>query len=611
MDNYGSRFNNKANIKWESTYTIRAAYALTYRYGRPGPHAMRVNGTNVEWDMSTQAGPEQIETVSTSLFFAPHAKDITNIIQIIDDTLIVDFPPQPHDGNVGWWGVYVIILYESPDITQKICNRIYIADQSQIELQSYQMEYPVHLADTPILFAIHSSRLTGVDDDESRIVINDHVVGEINGADSVTPMQSSGVQGHFYYENGVAEGLNGDVANNKVEGQDGIAVINEYLIANSVQQNIKLFRVMPSQHGGFNPHPSFNITYTPTCLIPSAEMERTYSFCYEQSVPRGHTDVSDTTSLSAIPNYDHYAWTPGKGLSDSTIANPRCFADSSRWYRVRMWNDNDGEACAQTIPVFVTVNQVPRPGNLEIKPSICPANTGKIVFKDMAGKSPFRYLVNGVQRTSNTFEDLEPGVYDLQVKDAAGCSWDSTVVIPLNPVQTAAFKANPESGYSPLRVGLINESKLATDYTWLIDGVPFSNSTHTAYTFADTGTYEVALIAHRLDELCADTAYAYIFVAQGLKLIIPNIITPNNDGRNDALVVQTGGVATMRWEVFNRWGNLLHKGAANRPPVELTLWSPQPNEYPDGVYTLVITAEGESGEVKDFVVQVTVVNYLR
>ena len=84
------------------------------------------------------------------------------------------------------------------------------------------------------------------------------------------------------------------------------------------------------------------------------------------------------------------------------------------------------------------------------------------------------------------------------------------------------------------------------------------------------------------------------------------IKTPNNDGRNDALVVQTGGVAYMRWEVHNRWGNLLHKGEANHPPDELILWSPQPNEYPDGVYTLVITAQGESGEVKDFVVQVVV-----
>ena len=412
----------------------------------------------------------------------------------------------------------------------------------------------------------------------------------------------------LFRSNEVAHGTNGDVANNIVSGQDGIAIINEYLDVNSDFQSIRLQRVNYSPTGGWNPHPSFNITYTPTCSIPPVEIQRTYSFCYKQSIPRGHPDVSDTTSLSAIPNYDHYAWTPGNGLSDSTIANPQCFADSSRWYRVRMWNEDEGEACAQTIPVFVTVNQVPRPGTLEVKPSICPANTGKIVFKNMAGKSPFRYIVNGVQRTSNTFEDLEPGKYDLMVKDDAGCVWDTTVVIPLNPVQTAAFTANPDSGYTPMKVTFLNQSELATDYTWLLDGVPFGNLKNKVHTFEEPGTYEVALVAHRLDELCADTAFAFIYVAQGLKLFIPNIITPNNDGRNDALAVQTGGVAYMRWEVHNRWGNLLHKGEATRPPVELALWSPEANEYPDGVYTVVVTAEGESGEVKDFVVQVMVSN---
>ena len=183
----------------------------------------------------------------------------------------------------------------------------------------------------------------------------------------------------------------------------------------------------------------------------------------------------------------------------------------------------------------------------------------------------------------------------------------STVGLNLNTFQTAAFSANPDSGYSPLQVVFQNQSTNATSYVWSVDGVPFSTSAnYTGYTFADTGTYIVSLIAYRLDETCADTAFATIRVAQGLKMIVPNIITPNNDGRNDALVAQTGGVAAMRWEVRNRWGNLIHSGEALNPPKELTLWNPEENQFPDGVYTVIITARGNSGEMKDFGVQVVV-----
>src|SRR5690606_35987282 len=127
---------------------------------------------------------------------------------------------------------------------------------------------------------------------------------------------------------------------------------------------------------------------------------------------------------------------------DSTLANPVCNADSSGWYRVRMWNDDD-TVCEQTIPVFLTVGKVPRPKNLQLIPSICPANTGKIIFGAMDGKAPFQYTVNGETKNSSTFENLAPGSYELSVHDALGCTWDSTVVLNLNTFQTAAFSANP------------------------------------------------------------------------------------------------------------------------------------------------------------------------
>src|SRR5690554_6937243 len=598
--------NGSFKIKWDSDYVLKDAYVFTYRYGRPVTKTFMVNDTQFAWEENSQIGEEQIDTENTE-FFAVHGLQITDQITIENDSIHVYMNGHDHlplHPNQGWWSLQFVFLYTSPSTTTPTCFRIYTASQKQTSAQLYFFQRPDFIENSDVGFSIYADRL-GIYNDRSCIRINNVELGCVWSSDNTNP-GAGGVRGHFYYENEKLFGLDDDTANTQVYKSDGIAVINNYL-SNEPEQKIALNPVNVLING-YNLHPAFFIIYTPNCDIPIGEMPRSQTYCRRQSTPLGHADVSDTTNLSAIPNYDHYAWTPGKGLSDSTIANPQCFADSSRWYRVRMWNDDEGEACAQTIPVFVTANQVPRPGNLEVIPSICPANTGKIIFKNMAGKSPFLYSVNGAVKGTNTLEDLEPGNYDLSVTDAAGCAWDTTVVIPLNPIQTAAFTANPDSGYSPMKVTFLNQSELATDYTWLLDGVPFGNLNNKVHTFEEPGTYEVALVAHRLDELCADTAFAFIYVAQGLKLFIPNIITPNNDGRNDALVAQTGGVASMRWEVHNRWGNLLHSGEATRPPVELTLWSPEANGYPDGVYTVVITARGESGEVKDFVVQVSVVN---
>ncbi|NEN23223.1 hypothetical protein G3O08_06885 [Cryomorpha ignava] len=592
-------------IKWEDNYKIKAAYVLTYRYGKPKSVPFTVNNVEYSWDVGTQVGEEQIGNTNTG-YFAVNVKNIIDNVNIQNDTISVSMnglDTSPEIIAQGWYSLQFLFFYTSPTISDTCCIRIYTASKKQTESQSYKFEKPNYRSNTDVGFSIYSDRITNYYQDRTCIGINSTSIGCIWGEDA-TNIAAGGVRGHFYYENGQLFGLDDDTANTQVYRSDGIAVINDYL---SDQQEQALYlNPVNINLSGYNPHPAFFIVYTPNCSLPQGEMPRSQSTCRRQAPNRGQPDYTEPIEFSAIPGYDHYAWTPAARLSDSTIANPICNADSSGWYRVRMWNDDEDGACAQTIPVFLTVGKVPRPKSLQIIPSTCPANTGKIIFGGMDGKAPFQYTVNGEKKNSSMFENLAPGSYELSVQDALGCLWDSTVMLDLSPFQTAAFTANPDSGYSPLQVVFQNQSTNATSYVWLMDGEPFSNSpNYTGYTFADTGTFTVALIAYRIDETCADTAFATIRVAEGVKMIVPNIITPNNDGRNDALVAQTGGVAIMRWEVRNRWGNLLHSGEATNPPPALTLWSPEENQYPDGVYTVIITARGNSGEVKDLGVQVS------
>lgn len=597
-DTFGAITGIECEIDWQAGYTIRRAFAATYRYGRPAPFAQIVNGAELWWDLSSQAGPEQIETNKLSQYFAPHVMEITDLLTINGNQLSIDLPVQPYAGNMGWWGVYIIVLYESPNITTDLCVRHYTADQSQLAAQNYSISTPDYNPSFPVLFGIHAGRLTDWFPDRTRISINNTTLGEIWEPDLLQPTPSSGVQAHFSYRNGEVLAFNGDTANTELNRHDGTAIINDYISQAFFNQGIIFQRAIPSPTGGANPHPSFVIAYTPSCPLAADDMPRSLTYCRNNTSP-------ETRQLQAIPGYDNYRWSPGHLLSDSTIANPICFADSSRWYRVRMWND-DGDICPQTIPVFVEVGQTPRPDPLQVGRSTCPSPTGTITFVNTAGKAPFSYTVGSTTQPDITFRFLLPGAHDVSVTDALGCTWDSTVTVPLNAPVEANFTANPTTGDTPLDVYFSNQSSpSATSFEWLLNGTPFSTSENTSYTFSDSGTYVVSLVAFYQDVACSDTASFTIRVDQGIELIVPNIFTPNGDGRNDQLVAQVRGVERLSWEVYNRWGNLLHSGAASGNTENIELWNG--DEVPSGVYSVILTATGINGRTKRMDVAVTVV----
>ncbi|MCA1752770.1 MAG: hypothetical protein LC670_13475, partial [Flavobacteriales bacterium] len=231
VDNIGSKSNVKAKIKWEDDYDLLRVYALTYRYGRPPNHTMYINNSPINWTLENQAGPEQIEDNDLTDFFATHANEISESVTIDNDSLTFTFPEQPFDGNKGWWGVYIIVHYDAPHIEKNVCSRIYVADQNQMYPQNYQIDKPFYDNDELVIFAIHSSRMASGYFDASRLRIDGAQVGDFWGGDLVIPTSSSGTHGHFYYEDGFCEGLNGDTANASISHHDCTAVVNDYMAA--------------------------------------------------------------------------------------------------------------------------------------------------------------------------------------------------------------------------------------------------------------------------------------------------------------------------------------------------------------------------------------------
>ena len=95
--------------------------------------------------------------------------------------------------------------------------------------------------------------------------------------------------------------------------------------------------------------------------------------------------------------------------------------------------------------------------------------------------------------------------------------------------------------------------------------------------------------------LCYDTAFVTIEVIDKSSLIVPNVFTPNGDGKNDVFNVIAVNLKSIEVTIFDRWGLELYSWDTLDGS-----WSGEASngkKASDGTYYYVITAEGIDGEL--------------
>ncbi len=186
------------------------------------------------------------------------------------------------------------------------------------------------------------------------------------------------------------------------------------------------------------------------------------------------------------------------------------------------------------------------------------------------GSGNFSFTINGGQ----VFDIGEPvmipaGIYLITVLDDRGCRSDSTyMIMEPSPILVAIEPLNPviELGDSLFITGIITQSDnpiLMTQWTgtapvscdicagtWVFNAVP------TVYTWTVTDING-----------CTGSANITVNVDYDRDVFIPNVFSPNGDGRNDDFRVYTGnGVVSINSiQIFDRWGNLVHREGPQAP----------------------------------------------
>lgn len=251
-----------------------------------------------------------------------------------------------------------------------------------------------------------------------------------------------------------------------------------------------------------------------------------------------------------------YRWRPGTGLSDTTIANP--IASEERTYTVTI---TDTAGCSRDFSIQVLIDTIPV-ANAGRDRIICERES---VTLSAAGSDYDTYewwprtSLNKYNIPNPVATPTSTTTYILKAINNACVSYDSvTIYVVEVPEAKLSYSFD-----SCARVIALNNETIGTDSIfWDFGDGDSSISKNPVHKFDSVGTYTVQLIANRNTD-CSDTASVQIVIPEIdiNKRKIPNVFTPNGDGKNDTFKITGGNVECFieSISIFNRWGKLMYE----------------------------------------------------
>ncbi len=259
-----------------------------------------------------------------------------------------------------------------------------------------------------------------------------------------------------------------------------------------------------------------------------------------------NTGTIDLTVNGGISPYS-YLWSNGLAMEDLNGLSAGTFT-------VTVTDNNN---CTVVLSVTLT-------NGATINLSLAPIDVtcfgdldGQITATASGGTAPYAYSLNGgVPQISNVFSNLPAGNYTVVVADINGCNTSATVAInePAQLIITAVPVQVTVDAGTTVNI-TTNVSTTPVTYFWNPDSTLSCNTcANPVATPSTTTTYTViAMDANG----CSDTATVLINIVFPGTLFVPTAFSPNNDEINDILFAYGTHVTSVRWMIFDRWGEIL------------------------------------------------------
>ncbi|WP_448519795.1 DUF7948 domain-containing protein [Rhodoflexus sp.] len=260
---------------------------------------------------------------------------------------------------------------------------------------------------------------------------------------------------------------------------------------------------------------------------------------------------------TGINNGEIYSWDFGDGRTFEGFQPPAQRYAANGRYLVRLTVRNG--QCIARDSAFVDVNgfnpALFRAG-ITLSPDVAICSNDAVQLNATGGT---RYQWSPATGLSNpnianpTARPAQTTRYQVRIFDAGGCFIDTALTVEVFQAITIDFEAvtSSECG-SPGTLQLVNRTANATNFVWSLgNGQTFTGRTPGTVTYPRSGVYSITLTAS--NRACTATRTIEVPVEN---ILPPNVITPNNDGRNDVFVINN---IRDNWklQIFNRWNRLV------------------------------------------------------
>ena len=231
---------------------------------------------------------------------------------------------------------------------------------------------------------------------------------------------------------------------------------------------------------------------------------------------------------------------------------------------------------------------------------IIPCNTGSVnIIASSTGIGSYSYSwqPSSPSFTGTVFTGTTAGTYTVIATNAVnGCTTSATSTLIFDNIN-ASFDASVYSGLMPLPVTFTNTSfpnPVGTNYTWSFgDGNSLnSNDTIVNHLYNTSGNFPVILTA--TNGFCRDTAMRYIKVDIISLFEVPNVFTPNGDGKNDVFTFNAINMGEITITIFDRWGLKMFE-ATDIGNIRWDGKNKSGKTVTDGTYFYILTATGLDG----------------
>jgi gliding motility-associated-like protein len=260
-------------------------------------------------------------------------------------------------------------------------------------------------------------------------------------------------------------------------------------------------------------------------------------------------------------------WTPNATLDNANILNPVASPVVTTTYTLVI---TDGNGCTDNDDVVVQVSTDP-PADAGPDQSVCLG--GQVTLGGNPTNIPGTSVLwspstdlSDVNASNPVSTPQATTLYTVTVTSDT-CTSQDVVLVTLQGIAEAAFTMRLEPGCDELRAFFTDQSSGAAQWAWDFGDGSTSTEQNPQHLFTYGQPITVTLVV--TDNLGCTGSITQTFQTSNfddfVDYQIPNVFTPNGDGKNDVFTLNTNGFLgpCVNLQVFNRWGQKMFESFGN------------------------------------------------